>query len=369
MSKQCEEIRREYQNLKTLRKEFDLEYQKAVKTGNLTRAKELKAELEQERDALWKKLWPFEALSRRELKEQYNLQADLCQERGFFRILSNGQKGIKDEKGNEYPWPTIYEVIKKLKSNELFREKIETFENPFILITPFALSPEKMKDEYSKQIEEHFIEERVEGDKRIPNKSRTKLFGVDKEPLPLRTDKENVHFNDSLLKKLSYFPEWVKKEGSSVRLKNSLTKEQAVAKIGGWSIAIIENIPKVPQRGRGKTIEKEIKVRGKTIKVKRKQVEGGLTTFEQYQLLKQQNEQGLTLEEWFFLAMLYLKENNIVLDDDEGTAYHCRLLGANTADGLVPDAHWYHYYRQACLDSWYPETSSSGYGVRAAVRV
>lgn len=56
MLSQCEQIKAEYESLKTLKQEFDLECQKAVETGNLTRAKELKAELEQKRNALSEKL-------------------------------------------------------------------------------------------------------------------------------------------------------------------------------------------------------------------------------------------------------------------------------------------------------------------------
>ena len=57
MLSQCEQIKAEYESLKTLKQEFDLERQKAVETGNLTRAKELKAELEKKRNALSEKLF------------------------------------------------------------------------------------------------------------------------------------------------------------------------------------------------------------------------------------------------------------------------------------------------------------------------
>jgi len=56
MTSKCEKIRKEYEDLKTLKSEFDLEYQKAVETGKLTEVKKLKAELERKRDALLEKL-------------------------------------------------------------------------------------------------------------------------------------------------------------------------------------------------------------------------------------------------------------------------------------------------------------------------
>ncbi|MFC1756835.1 hypothetical protein ACFLZC_01590 [Patescibacteria group bacterium] len=368
MSKsECEQVQQEYQELKTLKTEFDLEYQKAVETGDLNRAKELKQELEQKRDILSSKLWIFESLPQKELREQYQSQMDLYKERGFLETLSSGQEGIKDEKDNEYPIPDINEVMVKLKSKELFKEKIETMENPFILITPFALSLETMKDSYGQQIEEHFVEERIEGDRRIPDKDKTKLFGLDQEPLELRTDKQNIYFSDSL-KTLSYFPEW-KEEGNSVKTIGGMTKKEAITQRGGWKISIIENISLAPEAGQGKTIEKEIKIKGKTKKVKRKQVEGGLNTAKQYELLKQQNEEGLTPEDWLSLALLHLKEKNTVLDDDRKTNYYCRLPGAVTSDVRVPVAFWGRDARRAGLDRGVPGYSDSDFGVRGAVRV
>ncbi len=56
MPSKCESLKAEYASLLTLKEEFDLEYQKAVETGNLDRAKELKAELEVRMKALKEKL-------------------------------------------------------------------------------------------------------------------------------------------------------------------------------------------------------------------------------------------------------------------------------------------------------------------------
>ncbi len=42
-----------------------MEYQKAVETGNLGKAKELKIELETKRDAISEKLWTFEVLPKK----------------------------------------------------------------------------------------------------------------------------------------------------------------------------------------------------------------------------------------------------------------------------------------------------------------
>ncbi|MBU4367369.1 hypothetical protein KKC49_00685 [Patescibacteria group bacterium] len=57
MTNSCEQIKTEYKNLKTLKEEFDLEYQKAVETGELERVREMRTELEEKRDALQEKLF------------------------------------------------------------------------------------------------------------------------------------------------------------------------------------------------------------------------------------------------------------------------------------------------------------------------
>ena len=240
-------------------------------------------------------------------------------------------------------------------------------EKPRIHLTPFALSPAAMADDYGRQIEDHFAEAKVDGDVRIPDKHKTKLFGVDGQPLALRADKQNVYF-DSSLNNLTYFPEWQNQAGS-IKAVGGLTKEQALAKIGGWQVMIIEDVPLAPEKGQGKIIEKGIKIKGKIKKVKRTQVAGGLNAAEQYELLKRQNETGFTAEDWLSFARLHLKEKKVVLDDDKYTDYYCRLLGVEAAYDYVPRTYWYRVDRQAYLDRHSPGNSGSDHGVRGAVRV
>jgi len=361
---------KEYQTIKTLNREFDLEYQKAAATGNWEKAKELKAGLEQKRDALQEKLWPFEGLPIKEAKGQYEKAISGYREFGWLKTLTSGQEGIIGENGQEYPVPSFREIQKGLIANkEFFAEKFATLENSRIHLTPFALSPAAMADGYGRLIEDHFTEIRVEGDRRIPDKNKTKLFGVDGEPLELRADKQNIYFS-GLFNNLTYFPEWQEKKGS-VKAAGGMTKEEALAKLGGWQIIIIEDIPLAPEKGQGKIIEKEIKIKGKIKKVKRTQVVGGLNAAEQYKLLKRQNEVGFTTEDWISFATLHLKEKKVVLDDDKSTIYYCRLLGASTTDGYVPYAYWDRGDRRANLGRGIPGIRDGYwyYGVRGAVRV
>ncbi len=252
----CPQLRSDLEQIKALQQEFEAALDRGRETGDLKPAQALKSQMEQKMAELKEKLWPFKELPKQELERQYWSQMSLCKERGFLETLSNGQEGIKDEDGNEYPIPSLQEIIAELKEKELFREKIATFENPYILITPFALSPKTMADKYGEQIEEHFVEERIEGNIRIPDKNKTKLFGVDGQPLELRTDKQNIS-----LKNPVYFPKW-QEWGNSVQAVGGVNKKEAIAQIGGWAISIIEGIPLAPEKGRGKSIEKDVKIKG-----------------------------------------------------------------------------------------------------------
>src|SRR3989338_9658634 len=128
MPNQCEQIRQEYEDLKTLKREFDLEHKKA--TGDLAKSKELKAELEQKIEALQNKVWPFEALSLEKVKEQYEKAVSGYREFGWLKALASGQEGIIDETGQEYPIPSFGEITKGLLADkEFFAEKFATLEN------------------------------------------------------------------------------------------------------------------------------------------------------------------------------------------------------------------------------------------------
>lgn len=373
----CQQLQTAYQTLKSKKQGFDWAYEKAKATGSaedMREARKSMEELKEKRNILEEMLWPFKEYSKEKLKNQYETTIASYRELSFFETLSTGQEGIKDEQGREYGVPSLQEITKALRQNkEFFQEKFATMENPRVHITPFALSPRKMAEKYSELVEKKFIEEKVEGDVRIPDKDKTKLFGIknkeplELEPLELRKDKENVYFSDQL-DDLLYFSEW-KKQGDAVVSKGGITKDEAIEQIGGFRVIILEDIPLAPEQGEGKLIEKEIKIKGKNKKVTRKQVEGGKDASEQYHELKELGEEGLVLEDYISYALLYLKENDIVLDDDRKTNYYCRLLGNITASGNVPRAYWRRDDRQAILGRNVPEFRIEFCGVRPAVRV
>ena len=364
----CRQLKTELDAIRALATEFDAAFDHVKETGDMAEAKALKARIEEKMASLKETLWPFGSLSKKEMQEQYESQMALCRERGLLQTLSGKQEGIKDERGNEYLPPAFEEVLAALKTEAVYRETIETFEKPLVLITPFALPPQTMVDAYGKQIGEHFVEKTTKGDRRIPDRNKTRLLGVDREPLELRVDGRNVFFSDSLENPTYYFPQW-NKDAERVKATGGMTKQEAITRLNGWAITIVEDISLAPEKGQGKTKRKEITIKGAAKTIERKQVEGGLDVAQQYALLQQHNEEGLTPEEYIFFAMLHLRQSNSVLDDDRETAYYCRLLGVATASGAVPYAYWNRDYRQAFLGGYDLGGRGGYYGVRSGVRV
>ncbi len=363
----CSDLQSQYNKIKLLKSQ----YEAAFSLGNLPETRKLHQELETQRQSLIEQIWPFDkdSFSRETFHKQYQNIIDGYRELGIIESLERGGYGIRDEQGKVYLLPTEKEILSALrKDQDFYNEKFATLENPRIHITPFLLSPRSLSEKYAKQIEAHFVEARIEGDRRIPDPQRTRLFGADGTALKLRADHENVYFSESL-DSLSYFPTWQRKRDSTIEAIGGLTKEQALEQTGPFRLLILEDISFAPEQNQGKTIEKDIKIKGKIKKVQRKQVEGGKDAADQYQALKNLKEEGLTPEDYLSYALLYLRENNKVLDDDRNTWYYVRLLGCATASSGVPGSYWNRYSRQAYLGRFGPSNHISNYGSRSAVRV
>ena len=352
MPSQCEKIKQEYENLKTLKSEFDLEYQKAVETGNLTKAKELKTELEQKRNALSEKLWPFETLPQKELKEQYESQKEILERVGILEKLSTGEIGIKGIDNKEYAFPTYQEITKRIKeNNEMFKTKIE---QGFIqlLIVPFGMSMDNLIEKYKQVILRHHQEGKLLATKEKPSDPDEPLELNKSEPVRALDKYQNADISGELV----YFLE---KFSSSHKGK---TKQEILKEQGGFNILLIEDLPNIPRKDKGKDIKG------------RKQLEAGQTPNKYLETLRKssayKNETGMTPEEQIIYAIKHLEQTNQVIDDYSGKGSASYQLGAYfPADGYVPYAYWNRGTRRAYLGRDFPRYSVSDTGVRGAVRV
>jgi len=78
----------------------------------------------------------------------------------------------------------------------------------------------------------------------------------------------------------------------------------------------------------------------------------------------------MTPEDQLVYALIHLEQTNQVIDDYSGHGSASYQLGAYfPASGDVPDADWNRDNRQVYLYRFSPGVSSSGGGLRSAVRV
>ncbi|MBI5306438.1 hypothetical protein HZB04_02550 [Candidatus Wolfebacteria bacterium] len=366
----CEKIKQEYENLKSIKKEFDLEYQKAAETGNLEKANELKAELEQKRDALQKKLWPFEELPSKELKEQYESKKKILENTGLLEKLSNGEMGIKGINNKEYAIPTYNEIIKKIRENkEIFKTKTEQGFTEMEIV-PFGLSLEKLIETAKKTILKHHKEGKLFYTRKNSEDENEQLIPVEldeNKPLWIWDGYQNADIDG----KLFYFP----KEFSQNH--QGKTKEQILKETNqGFQVILREKNINIPREGKREIIgnRPQIDTGGTSIK---KYIKKGklIPSPEEYLKAIQtepiyKNETGQTPEDWFATFLTYLEKHNQVIDDYQGNGSIAYNLGGYfPADGYIPYAYWSRDFRQAFLGRINPKHRNGSYGVRGRVRI
>lgn len=350
---QCEQLELELKGIKSLKAEFDLEYQKALETGNLEKVKKLKAELEQKGDALREKLWPFEFLPSKELKEQYESQRAILIKAGILEKLSSGELGIKAIDGKESAFPSYHEITGRMRENqEILKSKTEQGFNQ-LLIVPFGMKLDDLIEKYRQVILKHHREGKLLATKEKSSDPNEPLELDEKEPVWVWDPYQDADRNETLV----YFPKEFSKNHQGKTKQEILQQTKQ-----GFNILLLENLPNIPRQGKGK----EIKAR--------KQLEAGKTPNQYLKALKTnpmyKNESGMTPEEQITYAIRYLEENNQVIDDYSGKGSVSYQLGAFfTVGGNVPRAHWGRGSRRVLLGGDVSEYSASDAGVRGAVRV
>jgi hypothetical protein len=368
----CNQIKTEYQNIKTLKQEFDLEYQRAAETGNLEKVKELRAELKQKRETLAEKLWPFKKISQKEFRERYEDEVEIFKRTGLLEELPNGKTGIGKDRsidGKEYALPPRQEVIKAMrKEKEIFEAKAEQgFNQP--LITPFAYSVDFLAKRYGELIVQKFKEGNLrDSEGTIITNLRKQGEGDapendavgDPEYYPIW--KWERYTGSDKTGDLVYFPKKFSKTNHQGKTKQAILREQ-----GGFLFSLIEDLPNIP-RATNDPAEAAERTKGG-----RRQLEAGQSPDEYLNKLgkgQYQNETGMTPEEQIIYAILHLEKTNQVIDDyyGKGSASY-QLGGYFSASDLVPLAYWARVPRRAFLVRSGPGVSDSDLGARSAVRV
>jgi len=378
----CEEAQSELREIKSLKEEFDLAYEDAIKTGNLEKARNLRIEIESRMKDLREGL--ISPIERRlNLKDQYESQKQILETANILENLSSGEKGIHAIDGKEYPMPSYQEIRGFIKEKRDILEKKADQGFTKLLIVPFGMKLDDLIEKYGQLILKHYADMPDPNDpsKRIPDPQRTKLFATKEkdsdpdEPLVLDTvtpvwkwDKyENADVNGTLV----YDPKEFDKDNHQGKTKTEILAAtqgksspafvQSTAGKPAWRIVMVEQDPNIPRKTKGKEIGG------------RKRLEANETPNEYLSLIgkdQYENESGTTPEEWLMQAISYLEEKNQVIDDYQGKGSITYNTGAYfPGSGDVPGAYWSRGDRQADLDRDVPTNRDGDIGARSAVRV
>jgi len=287
-----------------------------------------------------------------ELKKQYQEQVKALLETQVIEILPDssekagkGVLGMYDINNYECPIPSYDEILKRLEANaELLEQKREQGFTELLLVpigTPLSFLIDRTRD--------LIVKKHKEG----------KLLGTDgekpeldeNEPVYVANEYQDADKNGDLV----YYPKNFDQTNHGGK-----TKEEIIAETGGWQLELIEDLPDLPAKGKGKE------------KAGRKQFDA-VQSPEQY-LAKIQtdsqyaNEQFTTPEAQLAYFIQYLVQHNQVIDDWAGNGKGCWNAGAYfKGSGFVPFASWNRYYKQFCLYGGYPDIPYGAYGVRPSV--
>ncbi|MBI2633258.1 MAG: hypothetical protein HYW78_02600, partial [Parcubacteria group bacterium] len=317
----CSNLKHDYEAFQTLYDAFVAEYFAVRDSGDLEKAKQMKKELKQKRDALRSMLWPFEALSYHELKEQYENQKSILQRLNILQKVSNGSESIRGIDGTEYPFPLYAEISRGMqKSREWLKTKTEQGFTQ-LLIVPFGLPLDDLIEKYKQVILQHHQDRKLFATKENPTDPDEPLELEESQPIWV-WDK---YINADKDGKIVYFP----KEFSSHH--QGKTKKEVLQEHGGWNVLLLENLPNIPRQGKGAEIKG------------RKQLEAGKTPNDYLKTLQTnahyKNETGMTPEEQLLYAITHLEQTNQIIDDYQGKGSGSFQIGAYfPADDNVPIA-------------------------------
>lgn len=329
---ECEQIRKEYNDIISLKQEFDSALAEAQTEANtsqevkdaLERAKELKKELEEKMKALKEELyWPFEALPKKELKEQYESQRKILQKNNILKKLSTGELGIKGIDGKEYVFPTYQEIARRMRENkEIIKTKTEQGFTK-LLIVPFGMKLGDLVEKYKQAILRHHKAQKLFA----PKEKQT-------DPnLPIGLLSDSVVWSswssdDDTAGLLVYYPQEFSQNHQGK------TKREILEEEGGWNILLVEDLPIIPREGQGKTIGG------------RKQLESRKSLAKYLEIIQNdpsyQNESGMTPEDYIVYAITHLEQTDQVIDFREAFSRDSSpcLIGAYLPPRGVPGAQW-----------------------------
>ncbi len=294
-----------------------------------------------------------EKLSEDELIDQYNELTRALSDTGVLEDLPSGERGIIGLDGLEYPIPTISNILEQIdKQIEILGPKMEQGFRKLLLV-PFGMKLASLRNKYESAISKHARS----GKLFAPSRNRRKGEPINLNPYHPVVASELFHDTDEA-GTLLYYP-----DGNPTSLiSNGHTKMELLKDFGiGWKILLVEDLLQLPKAGLGEIISGRL------------QLESGNSPVQYLKMLKTNpkyaNEVGMTPEDWYTYALMYLEETDQIIDDPNSRGGRAYLLGAYHSLGLVPTASWSSARGQSLMVDSLQNDQDPQFGVRVAVRV
>ncbi len=290
------------------------------------------------------------------IDQQYAEQKGLLLSLGLLERLSTGEQGIRDEQGNEYPFPTLEQVKQEVSKNkEIFAKKAEQgFKE--LRITPFALPIQRLFAAIEEELKRQY--------------KNGILKSTNEDKLDLDTSQPLYQWDGYRTKTPVYFPTDLERANHGGKTKRQLL-DSDTSSFPGFLVSFEEKEQDIPREGQGTEING------------RRRLEAGLSPKEYFDLLKKpeyQHESGLTIEDWIIRFLSTLHKDGTVIDDwdakdadENDIASAClnlaTLFPEEGEHGVVSRAFWDRVGARAAADGFDVTVRCSLDGSRSLVRV
>jgi hypothetical protein len=273
------------------------------------------------------------------LEKEYAGTITALNQTGILTLLPRaGNPGVIGIDKKEYPVPTEHQLQEVFARNrELVDRKMR---QGFIQLqlTPLAMPASQLIDLMKSAIVKHAAEGLVYQTRRSPSDPLTPVRVNTKRQVWIWETLRQVLDTDELM----YFPqEYSSNHRGQTKLE--VVNNRRICALPGWSVGLVEDLPIMPEQGRGKTLGG------------RRQLEIGHSPREYLQVLQTQTyegETGKTLEDFITEFLAHLEETNEVSNDvNDHNALWClgQYLKISYAE-LVPTGRWFRDVGRARLD-------------------
>lgn len=291
------------------------------------------------------------------LAEEYAKRMQTLQKLGIISILPTERKlGVRGLDGKEYPVPSLQQVTELFEGNRALVERKKEQGFSRLQLVPLAQSLEQLKSRAEVVIRQHAKEQRILQAKRDPNSSDTPVRVNQETPVYMWDRYLSADKDDGLI----YFPQSFTPNHGGMT-KTEVMQSTAICAVPGWSVALIEDSPFLPQQGKG------------IVKGGRKQLENNLTPNQYLQMLSSkgqyEGETGFTPHDLLIAFLTRLEETNHVSYDWDDSSGAWLIGSYFPQEGGVPRGYWNRDVEELYLSRNDPGYQYENWGSPSTVRL